>query len=202
MLFAATFINLILLLTTVLALPLSKRIYRPSSAVFSVIAHHKGAVFQYHLLKYDGKDLVLNADEKAFFGRVRASQGYILNLPVDITNGTQALAATTNVYVNPTTYKLSTTNSSSNSTTGFGIDRQKLTFNDSTGFLACPDLTYRGEYHVYWGNHNQTECPNKSRGYDIELIVQTDASISYNPSTNKVTNSTVPGISRKRFFFF
>lgn len=205
MYFATVIFNLILLSSAVLALPMSKRIYKPSSGVFSVIAHHEGAVFQYHLLKYDGLDLVLNADELAFFGRVRASEGYILNLPgSDKTeNSTQEVAYTTNVYVNPNTYKLSTTNSSSNSTHGFGIDSQKLSYKNSTAFLACPDQTYRGEYHVYWANNNKTVCPYKARGYDIELIVQMDTSIDYNPTTNKETNSSHPDITyKKRFHFF
>lgn len=178
--------NFLVLMSTISAFPLWKRLYRPSSSVFSIIAHHQGKVFQYHLLKWDGTDLVLDADEQAFFGRVRASEGYILNLPgSNKTNGaTQATAATTNVYVHPQTFKLSTTQAALNSSTGFGIHSQKLTYNNSPAFLACPGNSYRGEYYVYWGNHNRTICPNNARGYTIELIVQTDATINYNPETN------------------
>lgn len=199
--------NFLVLVSTILALPLTKRLYRPSSPVFSIIAHHEGAVFQYNLLKTNGKDLVLNGDEKAFFGRVRASEGYVLNLPGSIhssnKNVTQGVASTTNVHVDPETFRLTTTNSSANSTHGFGIDLQKLTFRNDSGFLACPSNSYRGEYYLFWGNHNQTACPNNATGYPVELIVQTDASINYNPDTNS-RNSTIPAVSekKKRFWFF
>lgn len=197
--------NFIVLISTILAVPITKRLYRPSSPVFSIIAHHEGAVFQYHLLKWDGKDLVLNADEQAFFGRVRASEGYILNLPGSnhSANATQSVARTTNVHVDPKTFKLTTTNSSLNSTHGFGIDKQKLTYKNSSAFLACPGNSYRGEYYLYWGNHNKTTCPNKARGYTVDLIVQTDATVNYTPETN-VRNFTIPPISekKKRFYLF
>lgn len=191
------------LLFTVSAIPLNKRIYRPSSQVFSIIAHHEGAVFQYHLLKWDGQDLVLNTDEQAFFGRVRASEGYILNLPGSnkSANGTQQIAATTNVHVDPKTYKLSTTDSASNSTHGFAIEKQKLSYKNSTGFLACPANSYRGEYYVYWGNNNQTVCPNKAQGYTIDLIVQTDAYVNYTPESNS-RNFSNTITQKKRFLFF
>lgn len=195
---------------------LMKRLYSPNSPTFSVIAHHEGAVFQYNLLKWDGKDLVLNADEQAFFGRVRASEGYILNLPGSnkTAGATQGQANTVNVHVDPKTYKLSTTLQAANSTTGFGIIEQKLSYKNSTAFLACPDGSYRDEYHVYWSNNNQTSCPGMLNGYTIELIVQTDAAVTYTPQTNvdnNGTNSTnttsaplgLPPIqNKKRFYFF
>lgn len=210
-------LNFLLLALCAVAVPV-KRLYRPSSAVFSVIAHHEGAVFQYNLLKYNGKELVLNADEKAFFGRVRASEGYVLNLPgsVKSNNTTQLLSNNTNVHIDAKTYQLTTTESASNATHGFGIVDQKLTYSNSSGFLACPSNSYRGEYLVYWGNNNKTSCPNKARGYTIELIVETDATINYNPSTNTqtipaISNGTLTNISSnystknskaKRWFFF
>ncbi|EEQ36442.1 hypothetical protein CLUG_00565 [Clavispora lusitaniae ATCC 42720] len=188
-----SFVNVLLFALCAAAFPV-KRLYRPSSPVFSLIAHHEGAVFQYHLLKYNGKELLLNADEQAFFGRVRASEGYVLNLPGSVKSGnaTQSIANTTNVHVDPKTYQLTIAPNAANATHGFGISKQKLTFRNSTEFLACPSNSYRGEYRVYWGNHNKTACPNKARGYNIELIVQTDAAINYNPSTN---NNTLPGLS-------
>lgn len=188
-----SFVNVLLFALCAAAFPV-KRLYRPSSPVFSLIAHHEGAVFQYHLLKYNGKELLLNADEQAFFGRVRASEGYVLNLPGSVKSGnaTQLIANTTNVHVDPKTYQLTIAPNAANATHGFGISKQKLTFRNSTEFLACPSNSYRGEYRVYWGNHNKTACPNKARGYNIELIVQTDAAINYNPSTN---NNTLPGLS-------
>lgn len=203
-------------------LPLFKRLYSPNSPVFSVIAHHEGAVFQYNLLKWDGKDLVLNADEQAFFGRVRASEGYILNLPGSnkTTNGTQDIANTVNVHVDPKTNKLSTTRNAQNSTQGFGIVQQKLSYKNSTEFLACPDGSYRDVYHVYWANGGNTTCPGRANGFTIDLIVQIDAAITYTPQTNSQSNGTstnmtqpieslapaplgLPPIqTRKRFFFF
>lgn len=177
----------LLLLTS--AQPLWRRFFQPSSPMFSVIAHHKGAVFQYHLLKTDGHDLLLNADETAAFGRIRATQGYILNLPG--TNSLQPVPENKNVHVDPETYKLSVVDNLVNATQGFGIEHQKLTFRNSSGFLACPDDGYRGEYHLYWGNYNFTSCPNNAQGYDVELLVQVDATVNYNPQTN-----------HKRFHFF
>lgn len=198
------FAQLLAIFAVVQAVPITKRLYRPSSQVFSVIAHHEGAVFQYNLLKWNGEDLVLNADEQAFFGRVRASEGYVLNLPGSLKtdNATQGTANTTNVHVDPETYKLTTTNSAANSTHGFGITAQKLTYKNSTGFLACPDRSYRGEYSVYWGNNNSTRCPYNATGYNVELIVETDAYVNYNPSTNS-RNQTIPPIEeKKRYYFF
>lgn len=197
---------LCVLLSAVSALPINKRLYKPSSPVFSVIAHHEGAVFQYHLLKWDGHDLVLNTDEAAFFGRIKANNDYILNLPGSnkSANATQIEPKTTNVYINPETYQLSTTESPVNATSGFGISHQKLTYKNSTEFLACPANSFRGEYYVYWGNNNKTECPSQDRGYPIELIVQSDDAINYNPETNKLGNSLLPLIpsKKKRFVFF
>lgn len=196
---------LLVLLTAVSALPINKRLYKPSSPVFSIIAHHESAVFQYYLLKWDGQDLVLNTDEAAFFGRIKANNDYVLNLPGSekADNATQIAPKTTNVYVNPKTFQLSTTEAPVNASTGFGITDQKLTYQNSTGFLACPANTYRGEYYVHWGNHNKTECPNQDRGYAVELIVQSDDAINYNPETNKLGNSLSPLIpQKKRFYFF
>lgn len=195
----ATVAYFLVLVSTITAFPISKRLYRPSSPVFSIIAHHEGAVFQYHLLKWDGEDLLLNADEEAFFGRVRASLGYILNLPGSnhSAGANQLIANTVNVHVDPRTNKLTTTNSSANSTHGFGITEQKLTYKNSTEFLACPGRSYRGEYYLYWGNHNKTVCPFKSRGYTVELIVQMDSTINYSPETN-TRNFTIPPVSEKK----
>lgn len=189
--------NFLVLMSTISAFPLWKRLYRPSSPVFSIIAHPQGKVFQYHLLKWDGTDLVLNTDEEAFFGRVRASEGYILNFPGSSkTNGaTQATGATTNVYVHPQTFKLSTTQAALNSSTGFGIHSQKLTYQNSTAFLACPGNSYREEYYVYWGNHNKTICPNNARGYTIDLIVQTRCNHQLQPG-DKHRSSAIAQMTR------
>lgn len=210
--FANLLSSFIVLLCTAQALPLSKRFYSPSSPVFSVIAHHEGGVFQYNLLKWNGEDLLLNADEKAFFGRVRASQGYVLNLPIDGTllNGTQEAAGTANVHVDPQTHKLTTTLDANSASHDFAINDSKLSYKNSTEFLACPDLSYQGQYHVYWGNYNQTLCPRNVRGYSVELLVQVDAYTNYTPESNKpfaFNTTSSPGSpvvkqARKRFFFF
>ncbi|GEQ69488.1 hypothetical protein JCM33374_g3160 [Metschnikowia sp. JCM 33374] len=203
-------ITVFLLLNTAHGFPLFKRFFRPSSEVFSVIAHHNGGVFKYHLLKWNGEALMLNADEEAFFGRVRASQGYVLNLPM---TGTTGMAGTINVQVDNTTNQLITTPSANNASHGFGIFNSRLAYQNSTEFLACPDLSYRGQYSVYFGNFNKTKCPSNARGYTIELIVQTNAYSNYNPSSNRdlypPSNATGPDIpivlkgqNTKRFYFF
>ncbi|OBA19835.1 hypothetical protein METBIDRAFT_12873 [Metschnikowia bicuspidata var. bicuspidata NRRL YB-4993] len=214
---AAYLTSIFMLLSAALAVLVSKRFFRPSSQVFSIIAHHEGEVFHSHLLKWDGSDLLLNTDTNAFFGRVRASQGYILNLPKyeGLVNGTQKAANTVNVHVDPKTYKLTTSNDPDEATHGFGITDQKLTFKNSTDFLACPDWSYRSQYHVYWGNNNMTKCPHNATGYHVEMIVQTDAYTNYNPSSNRripaVSNSsnstTTPNYmyeesAKKRFLWF
>lgn len=201
----------VVLLACVLAAPLKKRFYSPSSPVFSVIAHHKGRVFSYNLLKFDGEDLLLNADEEAFFGRVRAAQGYILNLPLvnTTTNRTSiddklSTPGTINVRVDPKTHKLTTTRKANESSHGFGISKQKLTYHNLTEFLACPTASYRGEYELYWGGRNVTHCPNNSTGYIVELITQTDATIDYTPETNVDRFNVTSELSKrsKRFHWF
>ncbi|GEQ68409.1 hypothetical protein JCM33374_g2077 [Metschnikowia sp. JCM 33374] len=133
-------------------------------------------------------------------------------------NGTSGLAGTINVQVENNTNKLITTPSANNASHGFGILNSRLAYQNSTGFLACPDLSYQGQYSVYFGNFNKTTCPSNSRGYTIELIVQTNAYSNYNPSTNQdlypITNATtsnttgvdiplvLSGKNTKRFYFF
>lgn len=161
-----------------------KRLFAPTSPVFSLIAHHKGAVFQYHLVKYDDDQLLLNADETAFFGRIKAQNGYVLNIP-DYTNSTsnstsQVPPSATNIEVDDHN-QLVIAKRPIDGSPHFGISDSKLTFHNSSSFLACPDLSYRSEYRIYW---NIPDCPNNSTGYDIDLIVQIDGHINYDESTN------------------
>lgn len=95
---------------------------------------------QYNFLKWDDDDLELNADEQAFCGKVRASEGHVLNFPGNnkTANTFQEQPATSNLNINPDTCKLRTTFLSGNSTTCFGIAEQKLSYKNSTEFLVRP----------------------------------------------------------------
>lgn len=163
-----------------------RRFYQPTSPVFSLIAHHEGAVFQYNLVKFDGTDLLLNADETAFFGRIRASTGYVLNIPYG-TNSSRnvSIPSLINVHVDPKTGLLGSTKIANASLTHFGISHSLLSYKNSTSFLACPDMSYRGQYRVYWKGQNITSCPRNVTGYDINLLVQIDATINYDTQTNR-----------------
>ncbi|ODV65981.1 hypothetical protein HYPBUDRAFT_112610 [Hyphopichia burtonii NRRL Y-1933] len=170
---------LIFLLSLVNALPILPRLYQPSSGQFSLIAHHQGAQFQYHLVKYDDDDLKLNADEEAFFGRIKANNGYVLNIP-GATNGTDEQPSPVNVLVDESN-KLTIAPTPVEGLTGFGIEDSLLTYQNVSTFVACPDENFRGEYSIYWN----TDCPNQAQGYSIELLVQSDATVNYNPDTNQ-----------------
>lgn len=186
----------------VCALALPKRFYQPTSPMFSMIALHNGSVFQYNLVKYDGTDLLLHADDKAFFGRIKANNGYVLNIPgatgnSNNTNSTSSVPpSNVNVRVDKNN-KLTTTTRANQSTTHFGVRRSLLTYKNSTHFKACPLTNYRGEYEIYANNLNKTRCPRNATGYDISLLVQIDATLNYDSSTN-TRNSTLPFKKRKR----
>lgn len=179
--------------SNICALALPKRFYQPTSPMFSMIALHNGSVFQYNLVKYDGEELLLHADEKAFFGRIKANNGYILNIPgaSGTSNNTNSSASVppsnVNVHVDKHN-KLTTTTKANQSTTHFGVRKSLLTYKNSTAFKACPLHDYRGEYEIYANPHNGTRCPMNSTGYDISLLVQIDATLNYDSSTNTRTN--------------
>ncbi|CUM67587.1 uncharacterized protein PRCAT00005287001 [Priceomyces carsonii] len=182
------FLSLILsaiLVCQVAAHPVSKRLYQPTSPMFSLIAEHDGAVFQAHLVKFDGTDLKLVADEAAFFGRIKANNGYVLNIPSadNSTNSTNSGVppSTTNVLIDDHD-KLTTTVGAA--TEHFGIEKSLLTYKNSTSFVACGDQSYRGEYSVYFKPGSNFTCPFNSTGYDINLRVQVDATVNYNPNVN------------------
>lgn len=179
------FVSLFLLYVCLCSAFAFRRFYQPTSPVFSLIAHHEGAVFQYNLVKFDGEDLLLNADESAFFGRIRASTGYVLNIPYG-TNSSRnvSLPSLTNVHVDTKTGLLSSTKAANASLTHFGISHSLLSYKNSTSFLACPDMSYRGQYRVFWKGQNITSCPRNATGYDITLLVQIDATINYDIKTN------------------
>lgn len=190
-LFAATgFVFALFIATLIDSAPvLQKRIFLPSSPVFSLIAHHKGAVFQYNLVKYDDDQLLLNADETAFFGRIKAHNGYVLNIP-DFSNSTYNSTvnsttkvpppSTTNIEVNKN-HQLVIAKEAKDGSPHFGITNSKLTYHNSSSFLACPDHSYRSEYQIYW---DLPRCPNNSSGYDIDLLVQINGHINYDEYTN------------------
>lgn len=163
-----------------------KRFFQSTSPTFSLIAYHNGSVFQYNLVKYDGTDLVLHQDDKAFFGRIRAHEGYILNLPAANASNNSSksyLPSTVNVRVDNTS-RLTTTSESNLSSEHFGISHSLLTYHNSTRFLACPSNSYTGGYHIYFKGKRNLTCPTNSTGYDIALLVQVDATTEYNPETN------------------
>jgi hypothetical protein len=206
--FFAAILSILAVLNFVAAYPVEKRFYQPSSPVFSLIAHHQGAVFQYHLVKFDGHDLTLADDVLAFFGRIKANNGYVLNIPkgvnydlnsniasnyINATNYTNATSYTNatnstilpspqNVYIDKNN-KLTTTKNNT-STEHFGISHSLLTYKNSTKFLACPTFSYRRNYDVYF-NDGAKKCPRNATGYDITLMVQVDATVNYTPETNK-----------------
>ncbi|CAK7893651.1 hypothetical protein CAAN1_08S00496 [[Candida] anglica] len=183
------FILSLFLSATALAAPL-KRFYQPSSPVFSLIAVHNGAQFQYNLVKFDGHELLLGADDKAFFGRIRANGGYILNIPkANASANATDSPSSDSVYVDKFN-RLVSTSAPSNASQHFGIEKSLLSYQNSTKFLACPEVGYRGEYGVYFQGENKNStsiCPRNSTGYEITLLVQVDATVNYTPETNKNT---------------
>lgn len=195
-------LSLLVFVTNVCALTLPKRFYQPTSPMFSMIALHNGSVFQYNLVKYDGTDLLLHADDKAFFGRIKANNGYVLNIPgasgsSNNTNSTTVPPSNVNVRVDKHN-KLTTTTATNKSSTHFGVRKSLLTYKNSTNFKACPLRTYRGEYEIYTNHHNNTRCPFNATGYDISLLVQIDATLNYDSSTN----TRGPSMLKKRMPFY
>lgn len=165
-----------------------KRFFAPSSPMFSLIAHHKGEEFQYNLVKFNGSDIVLGGDEQAFFGRIKANNGYTLNLP--LANGTNTTyPSNRTVYVDKT-YKLTTTALQNQSSEHFGLNNSLLTYQNSSKFMACPNPMEKGQYEIYANTKAKNiTCPSNSTGFEIALLVQlqVDAGINYNPSTNKAS---------------
>lgn len=167
-----------------------KRLFAPSSPVFSLIAHHKGEKFHDNLVKFNGTDLVLGVDEPAFFGRIKANNGYALSIP--FANGTNSTFPSNKTVFVDKNYKLTTASLLNQSSQHFGINNSLLTYQNSSKFLACPDAKAKGQFEIYASTKAKNiTCPSHSIGYEISLLVQLqlDAGINYNPSTNKVSSS-------------
>ncbi|KAK6459449.1 uncharacterized protein RJT20DRAFT_16367 [Scheffersomyces xylosifermentans] len=162
------------------AIPLSKRIYQPTSPIFSLIATHNGSQFQANLVKFDGVDLKLRADAPAFFGRIKGNEGYVLNIP----EATDPKPSSVGVIVDENLRLTSNINSKEEASGYFGINESLLTFQNSSTFLACPSGGYRGEYDIYFFNGTNV-CPEFGPGFNVTLLVQVSATVNYNPSTNK-----------------
>lgn len=146
-----------------LAAPLAKRYskFQQTSAVFSLVAYHKGLEFQYNLVKFNGRDLELARDAPAFFGRVKASTGYTLNIPMGTDSPYDLLLLplspppqSTSVFVDDAG-KLTTL--PGNASTGFAIDKSKLAFHNSSLFAACPVWT---TFNTTWAPSNTTWTPH------------------------------------------
>ncbi|KAI3404064.2 hypothetical protein KGF56_003100 [Candida oxycetoniae] len=177
------------------AAPLNKRLFAPSSPVFSLIAIHKGEPFHAHLVKFNGSSIKLGSDDKALFGTIEADNGYILNLPT--TNGSN-ITSVSNVVVSNKTQLLETTTKNGSASQHFGITNGWLSFLNSTSFLACAELdtsnvtasrnstgysNITGNYDLYFNPKNTTKCPS-GVSYDVKLSVQLSVPISFSPETN------------------
>lgn len=165
-----------------------KRFFAPSSPMFSLIAHHKGENFQYNLVRFNGSELVLGADELAFFGRIKANNGYTLNLP--LANGTNTTyPSNKTVYVDKN-YRLTTTSLMNQSSEHFGINNSLLTYQNSSKFLACPDFKAIGQYELYASTKvKNVTCPYNLTGFEVDLLIQiqADVGLNYNPTSNKAS---------------
>lgn len=180
----STVISTLLLAQYALCAPISEALYQPSSAMFSLIALHNGAQFQSNLVKFDGSELKLVADDKAFFGRIKANNGYVLNIPSPGQGNTTTLQpSNTNVKVD-NDYRMTTTTVGGDASEDFGLENSLLIYQGSNQFLACPDDNYRGEYSVYFNHDNNTACPFDAIGYNITLLAQMDSTINYSNETN------------------
>lgn len=162
---------------------LEKRFFLPTSPVFSLIAVRNGTRLQSSLVKFNGSDLILDNDDKAFFGRIKALNGYVLNIP--FANGTTNVTypSTRNVHVGRDML-LSSTNRPLNSTGEFGILNSLLTYKNSTQFLVCSEP--ETNHYALYARHGNTTCPSTGNsGYIINLLVQVAAHVNYNPESNR-----------------
>lgn len=176
-----TFLPLIVLINIATALPAVRRFYQPTSPVFSLIAYHKGKEFQYNIVKYNGLNLELARDEPAFYGRVKASNGYTLNIPTvgydpyDNSSVTPILSnypfPDANVYVSP---EGRLTTKSSNSSSSFGILLSRLTYNNSTQFIACPSWVTKLNWTTPVDGYNASSRLNGS----YVSVLPPDANVS------------------------
>ncbi|RCK64213.1 hypothetical protein Cantr_10463 [Candida viswanathii] len=186
--FATLLFSLIALFLQAEAAPLYKRIYTPTSPVFSLLAIHNGSITNADVLTFNGSSVKVGTDDSPFFGRIDAAAGYVLNVPfTNVTNRTSPV----NVLVDEETYQLTTTasNSTVNGTEGFGIDNGYLTFENSTNFLVCSELPLNrtlnetGGFLIYANPKNTSTC-EYGPGFSVKLLTELVISFSYSPSTN------------------
>ncbi|EMG49602.1 hypothetical protein SBY92_004500 [Candida maltosa Xu316] len=183
--FFATLITFVVLAFQVQAVAITKRIYTPTSPVFSLLAIPKGNISESDILTFNGSAIKIGSQDSPFFGRIDAQQNYSLNIP--FTNNTNKTSPIT-VQIDED-YKLAVSEANStNVTTGFGIVNGYLTYANSTGFIVCPDAlnaTVNGTsgFSVYANPKNSTSCPS-GEGVDVKLLAELVISYSYTPSTN------------------
>lgn len=186
--FTTLFTFLIALLLQTEAVPITKRIYTPTSPVFSLLAVHNGSITNADVLTFNGSAVKVGSDDSPFFGRIDAERGYVLNVPfTNLTNKTSS----TNVLVDEDTYELTVveSNATTNGTKGFGINNGYLTFENSTNFLVCSELPLNrtanetGGFLIYANPKNTSTC-EYGPGYQVKLLTELIVSLSYSPSTN------------------
>ncbi|CAN3484686.1 hypothetical protein DICA0_F14290 [Diutina catenulata] len=180
------FFVLAFLLALAQAVPLYKRLYQPTSPMVSLIAKGVDNDLNHELVKFDGENLRLLTADDAFFGRIKASVGYVLNIPGNSTS----IPSTQNVHITDDG-QLSSTGSGKDSAPEFGIKKSLLNIKDSEKFLACPNLDkddkwdsekwHEYEYSLYQGDK---KCPGDAKGLEVNLQVQLDSTVNYNSETN------------------
>lgn len=172
------------LVALVQAVPLYKRLYQQSSPIVSLIAEgsDENSKLKDELVKFDGELLKVLSDDEAFFGRVKALVGYVLNIPGQ---GGQA-PLLTNVAVKDG--QLKAASSANDSAEEFGVEKSKLVFKGSNKFKLCPegddewleDKWHLFTYLVYTGD---AKCP-KGDGIAVYLRTQVDATVNYTSDSN------------------
>lgn len=191
--------------------PLVTRDELSISPTFSLIAQHRGSTFRYNLVKFNGKDLVLNEDASIFFGKIGANGGSLQipfsNYTTNATNPPTSAVITTStnktlvpplpVFVNLDRHGKLSVNNNGTSTPGFGIADSLLTFKNSTQFLACPYIPSpweSGNWTVASGNwtvkSNSTHTNGTWTHGNNTLSNSTWASNHTWASNNTWTNST------------
>lgn len=176
------------LLAAVQAVPLYKRVYQQTSPMFSLVAEgsEEDSPLKGELVKFDGDQLKLLTDDDVFYGRVKALTGYVLNVP-----GTLGKAPSqTNIRIDDEG-QLKAASGSDQSTENFALSKSQLVQEKSNKFRVCPDLEdgqkwdedkWRDfEYSIYTGD---SSCPDDTKGIEVVLHSQIDATINYTSDTN------------------
>lgn len=176
------------LLAAAQAVPLYKRVYQQTSPMFSLIAEgtEEDTPLKGELVKFDGDQLKLLTDDDAFVGRIKALTGYVLNVP-----GTLGKAPSqTNLQVD-SEGQLKAASGNDKSTQNFALSKSQLVQAKNNKFRVCPDLNdgqkwdeekWRDfEYSIYTGD---SSCPDDTKGIEVVLHSQIDATINYSSDTN------------------